>query len=274
MGYFDIYKKRVNRYGNDYKSRILTQRQEVFSRRLERSVYRTNFLYNDTIYPCTFERRNQDNTNITHYLFTSVDVKIPNGTILFFERENTDTLEDNSDVMYYNTNGDIHIGELSSEDNLQLWGDPIPAQAWMVYWLEETSAKGYNRYVMLKMTHKISWIGRDKQTYSTYVYMYGQEDNMLKNEILSRSRMDSVYSENLKLSFLVCPTNKNLNRDDYFEVIINEIIQPFRVTGYDILSTPGVEFVTIDPIYEFDKAPAPEKQETDNDEDFYWLEGV
>ena len=36
-GYFDIYLKRVNRYGEDYKTRVLNQRREVFDRRLERS---------------------------------------------------------------------------------------------------------------------------------------------------------------------------------------------------------------------------------------------
>jgi len=34
-----------------------------------------------------------------------------------------------------------------------------------------------------------------------------------------------------------------------------------------------VEFVSVDPIYEFDLTPPPEKQEEDNDEDFFWLNG-
>jgi len=48
--------------------------------------------------------------------------------------------------------------------------------------------------------------------------MYGQEDNMLKNEIRSRSRMDTIYEENMKLSFFVTPANPKIKIDDYFIV--------------------------------------------------------
>ena len=252
MGYIDVYKTRVNRYGNDYKTRILTQRQEVFNRRLERSVYRVNFDYNGQSYPGTFERRKQDESEITHYLFTKTDLIIPNGTIIFFPLEASIIVDDNEE------------NEHGLEENMQ---------AWMVYWLEETSAKGYNRYVMLKMTHYFNWVSRDGKQCGTYAYLYGQEDNMLKDEIRSRSRMDTIYAENLKTSFLICPTNPDLKKNDYFEKTVDGIIQPFIVTGFDVLSTPGVEYVTIDPIYEYDKSPIPEKTE-ENSADFYWLEGI
>jgi len=45
------------------------------------------------------------------------------------------------------------------------------------------------------------------------------------------------------------------------------------VTGYDIQSTEGVEYVTIDPVYEFDLTAAPEKTLVDNDTDFFWITG-
>jgi hypothetical protein len=104
---------------------------------------------------------------------------------------------------------------------------------WMIYWLENIKASGYNRYVVLKMTHTITWTARDGLQYSTLAYFYGQEDNMLKDEIRSRSRMDTIYAENLKLSFFVIPTNENLNRDDYFEIGEGKLLEAYRVTGYD-----------------------------------------
>ena len=248
MSYIDIYKKRVNRDGNDYKTRILTQRQEVFNRRLERSVYRVDFEYNGDIYPGTFERRKQDETEVTHFLFTKTDLIIPNGTIIFFPVEGSIAVDDNET------------------------GEHDDGQAWMVYWLEETTAKGYNRYVMLKMTHYFTWVSRDGTRRGTYAYVYGQEDNMLKDEIRSRSRMDSIYAENLKMSFLICPTNPDLKKNDYFEKTIDGIIQPFVVTGFDVLSTPGVEYVTIDPVYEYDKSPLPAIAEEETPAS-YWLNG-
>jgi len=88
--------------------------------------------------------------------------------------------------------------------------------------------------------------------------MYGQEDNMLKNEIRSRSRMDTIYEENLKLSFFVMPTTPFLKIDDYFIIGEKPLQEYYRVTGYDIQSTPGVEFVSVDPIYEFDLSAPPQ----------------
>jgi hypothetical protein len=100
-----------------------------------------------------------------------VDLDIPNGTIL----------------------------ELLDKNNVK--------QPWMIYYLENIKASGYNRYIVLKMTHMLKWIARDGSTKSAWAYMYGQEDNMLKDEIRSRSRMDTLYAENLKSSFFVMPKN-------------------------------------------------------------------
>ena len=96
---------------------------------------------------------------------------------------------------------------------------------------------------------------------------------MLKDEIRSRSRMDTIYSENLKLSFFILPKNENINKDDYFIVGEKPFQEYYRVTGFDRFSTDGVEYVSIDPVYEFDLTPTPEKTADDKDEDFFWLEG-
>ena len=95
---------------------------------------------------------------------------------------------------------------------------------WMVYYLEHIKASGYNRYIMLRMTHYLTWIARDKSTQTSWAYMYGQENNMLKDEIRSRSRMDTIYAENLKSSFFVLPKTEHLKKDDY--IIVGE--EPFQ----------------------------------------------
>ena len=47
MSYFDIYKMRLNRFGNDYQSRIQGAREYNFDLYLLKSVYRVDFMYND-----------------------------------------------------------------------------------------------------------------------------------------------------------------------------------------------------------------------------------
>ena len=235
--YYDIYLKRLNRYGNDYQTRTQNKRERDFENYLLKSVYRIEFEYDTKINPATFERYKQDETETLHYLLTRVDVNIPNGTILMLPNK---------------------------DDELK---------PWMVYYLEAIKASGYNRYIVLKMTHFLKWKDREGNSRSSWAYMYGQEDNMLKDELQSRSRSDARYTENLKGSFFVLPTNEYLRKDDYLEVGEGALKEGYRVTGYDINSTSGVEYVTVDPIYLYDNSPAPEKQEGDNEEDYFWLEG-
>ena len=238
MGYFeDIYKKRVNRYGLDYQSRIQREREELFDLYLLKTIYRVDFLFEDEEVAGSLEKYKQDETQTLQYLLTKTNINIPNGTILM----------------------------IPDKDKIK--------KPWLVYYLEDIKASGYNRYIVLKMTHYLTWTARDGSQQESWAYMYGQEDNMLKDEIRSRSRMDAIYAENLKMSFFVMPTTPKIKKDDYLEIGTGELKEQYRVTGYDIQSTPGVEYVTVDPTYEYDLTPAPQQQSGDSEDDFFWLNG-
>ena len=238
MSYFDeVYLKRLNRYGYDYQSRIQGQREKVFEDLLLKSIYRVDFVYEEEMHPGLLERYKQDETELMQYLLTRVGLNIPNGTVLM----------------------------IPDKDNVE--------QPWLVYWLESIKASGYNRYIVLKMTHFISWRDRNGVARTSWSYMYGQQDNMLKDEIRSRSRSDAIYGENLKSSFFVMPTNEFIKKDDYIEIGEGALKEAYRVTGYDIHSTPGVEYVTVDPVYLRDNSPAPVQTEEDDPANYYWLNG-
>ena len=237
MSYFDIYKKRLNRFGNDYQSRVQGAREYNFDLYLLKTAYRVDFEFEKCHHAGSLERYKQTDTKTLQYLLTKIDLNIPSGTVLW----------------------------LTNKDGIK--------QPWMIYYLEDIKASGYNRYIVLKMTYFLKWKDREGNSRSSWAYMYGQEDNMLKDELQSRSRSDARYTENLKGSFFVLPTNEYLKKDDYLEVGEGALKEGYRVTGYDIQSTPGVEYVTVDPIYLYDNSPAPEKQEGDNEEDYFWLEG-
>ena len=238
MGYFeDIYKKRVNRYGLDYQSRIQREREELFDLYLLKTIYRVDFLFEDEEVAGSLEKYKQDETQTLQYLLTKTSVNMPNGTILM----------------------------IPDKDKIK--------KPWLVYYLEDIKASGYNRYIVLKMTHYLTWTARDGSQQESWAYMYGQEDNMLKDEIRSRSRMDTIYAENLKMSFFVMPTTPKIKKDDYLEIGTGELKEQYRVTGYDIQSTPGVEYVTVDPTYEYDLTPAPQQQPGGSEDEFFWLNG-
>jgi D-alanine-D-alanine ligase-like ATP-grasp enzyme len=57
MSYFDeVYLKRLNRYGNDYKTRVQGQREKVFEDLLLKSIYRVDFFYKEESQPGLLER--------------------------------------------------------------------------------------------------------------------------------------------------------------------------------------------------------------------------
>lgn len=235
MSYYDVYTQRLNRFGNDYQSRIQGEREHNFELYLLKTVYRVDFEYNHCHHAGSLEKYKQDDTKTLQYLLTDVHLDIPNGTVL----------------------------ELLDKNNEK--------KPWMVYYLENIKASGYNRYIMLKMSHYLTWTARDGSTQSSWAYMYGQEDNMLKDEIRSRSRMDALYAENLKSSFFVMPRNQYVRKDSYFIIGEKPYQEYYRVTGYDIQSSEGVEYVTIDPVYEFDLSAAPEQTSEDENSEFFWL---
>lgn len=237
MEYYDLYQKRLNRYGDTYQSRIQTKREKEFLLYLKRSVYFITFEYDGLDCVGSFEKYKQDDTETLHYLLTETKVNIPNGTILY----------------------------LPNKDN--------ELKPWMVYYLEHIKASGYNRYIMLRMTHYLTWRARDNSEQTSWAYMYGQEDNMLKDELKSRSRMDTLYTENLKSSFFIMPVNQYIRKDDYLIIGEKPLQEYYRVTGYDIQSSEGVEYVTVDPIYEYDLSAPPSQTITDNPEDFFWFDG-
>ena len=237
MSYYDVYNQRLNRFGNDYQSRIQGAREHTFDLYLLKTVYRVDFEFNGCPQAGSLEKYKQDDTKTLQYLLTDINLNIPNGTVL----------------------------ELLDKDNNK--------KPWMVYYLENIKASGYNRYIMLKMSHFLTWTTRDGSTQTSWAYMYGQEDNMLKDEIRSRSRMDAIYAENLKSSFFVLPRNEYIKKDIYFIIGEKPYQEYYRVTGYDIQSSEGVEYVTIDPVYEFDLSTPPEQTQESEESEFFWFNG-
>jgi hypothetical protein len=96
----------------------------VFDIKVQESVYKVSFEYDNKTHYGTLERGSQDNTETIQYLLTKVDLEIPTGTILT-------------------------IVDLHGKEN-----------KWMIYYLEQIQASGYNKYIVLKMTHYLEWKDR------------------------------------------------------------------------------------------------------------------
>lgn len=141
---------------------------------------------------------------------------------------------------------------------------------YMFYYLSERKNSGYNRWVVIKINQKIEWINEDGTKHNSEAYLFSQQNNMLKNELKSRSRSATLYLENLKLDFMIMPANPNIKINSYLVVSANGISRAEKVTGFDFLSTPGVMYVSMDPTITRDLTPLPEDSSFDKD-DYFWL---
>lgn len=234
MDYLEIYKRRLNRYGLDYQSRVQGQRDRNFDDYLLKSIYRVDFWYNDTFTPATLERYKQDYTETQCYLLTKRDLDIPNGTILMVE----------------------------SQDGT--------SKPWMVWWKEEIEASGYNKYVVLRMTHLLTWRDTENVSHEQWAYFSGPGTSTISDTIKSSSG-EAIYAENNNLHSFITSYNNKIVRDTYLEVSYKETTTAYVVTEFDVNSTPGVAYVTVDPSYIRDKSE--EKVENPQSAANFWLSG-
>ena len=232
--YEDVYLKRLNRYGTDYQSRVQAQREREFEGKLLKSVYRVDFEYDYEMHPATLEKYKQDETQLLQYLLTRVSLNLPNGTILMIPDKD------------------------------------FEPQPWMVFWLESIKASGYNRYIVLKMTHFITWRGRDEEEHSTWCYFHGDGDSAITESLKGSG---ALYPEDNKSRYAIMPFNEFLKKEDYIEIGEDKMREAFRVTGYDIHTTQGVEYVSLDPMYIKDKTPDPYQKPGESSDDYFWLNG-
>lgn len=232
MDYYEIYKKRLNRYGLDYQSRIQGQRDRNFDDYLLKSIYRVDFWYNDTFAPATLETYKQDYTETQCYLLTKRDLDIPSGTILMVQSRDGST------------------------------------KPWMIWWKEEIEASGYNRYVVLRMTHLLVWQDAEKVNHEQWAYFSGTGTTKISDTIKS-STGEAIYKENNNLQMFITSYNSSIVKDMHFNVTYDTNTSTYVVMETDIFSTPGVMYVTIDPTYRRPK----ENQDSDQTAADFWLNG-
>lgn len=231
MNYYDeVYLKRLNRYGTDFASRVQGQREADWMRYKSMSTYKVEFEDEEgNKLSGTLEPNKQDETETTQWLLLDLDKKYPAGTIFLIKGK-------------YNEN------------------------RWMILFLRETQSKGYNKYMVLKLTHLIQWKDRAGAQHESWGYFFGKMDRIIYDVIRSTAKNPN-YQDPDKETHIIMPTNRNLKREDY--LVIDE--EGYIVTGYDLSSTPGVEYFSLKETMLRDTTPVDTIGETGDDT--FWLTG-
>ncbi len=234
MKYFDVYAQRLNKYGTTYQERVQGQREKGFDLYLAQVSTLVHFSYENEDISASLERDTQDESKTIHSLLTERQVEIPSGTIL-------------------------NITNQKDEESV-----------WMIYYKEEIATSGYNKYIVLKMTHYLTWTAKDGSLQESWAYMYGKYN--LQNADLAHSNGNYIL-ENEAAAFFIMPVTPFIDQDNYLIIGEEPLQEYYRVLGYDRQSTKGIEYVSVDRFYELDETPAPEKTEEDDPNDFFWLDG-
>lgn len=203
MSYYDIYQKRLGRYGNTVQERMKNQRILLFEKYKAQSVYQIPFADNEgKPRTAVFEPYKQNETKFLSYLLTDLDIELQDGW----------------------------CDEIFDLDNKSLG-------KWMVFYLEENHSRGYNKYVMLRMSHVISINGMGEYP----CYCYGQMSALIEDLVASRA--DVWYEDKDKDGHIIMPA-LDIKKDDY--IIVNgDKNEPYLVTGFDKMTIPGVIYIAL-----------------------------
>ena len=227
--YYKVYRQRLNRLGLDFQSRIQGSREKEFEAYLYKTIYRVDFQYGDKFIPGSLERYKQDYSETQGYLLTRKEDILPNGTVL----------------------------EIESRD-----GKKTP---WMIWWLEQIEASGYNRYVVLKMTHYFECGGA-----SQWSFFEGPGAKAVRDTTVQKT---SLYNENNLLHMFITTSHQDIKKGQYFTVGEGSDKSAYLITAVDNYSTPGVAYVSVDPVSLRDETAAPIQKPEDNEADYFWLNG-
>ena len=172
--YTNIYSKRLNRYGTDFRSRIEGQRAKEFEDFLLKSPNRVDFQYDGEKVAGVLEQYKQDYSETQGYLLTTKDIELPSGTIIELTDKN------------WNTN------------------------RWMVWWLEQIKTSGYNRYIILRMNYHLEWYDGIRQ--GQWGYLSTPGTRAIKDAAIE-GLAGMRFLENNNLMMFITPYQKFFERD-------------------------------------------------------------
>ena len=234
MSYYDnVYKKRLNRFGNNFQSRVQGQRERMFEEYVQSSMNQTSFevrapqgvnIDKVKIYG-VLERNKQDYAETTGYLLVPFTVTVQ------VSPEETQT---------FNVEEELKLAPGMILDIVSLNGQHTD---WMIWWKEKIESSGYNKYLVLRMTNTISWYHNDTE-HTQKFFLKGPGRSMI-TDTLKSSASDIYYTENLNKYALVSATNEYLLKGDYLEIDVDGARVAFVIAEADIVSTPGVGYYTL-----------------------------
>lgn len=114
---------------------------------------------------------------------------------------------------------------------------------WLVFWQKTTKASGYNKYYVLRLNNTISW--NDK---SVLAFLSTNNQTGLQDRIVTKNT-DTMVNENDNKYYCVISATVPVFKNTEIVTMVNEEKLQFNVIGRDIVSTNGIQYLTLDPVH-------------------------
>ena len=224
MSYFDVYLKRVNRYGNNLQERIQGKKEHDFEVFMSKSPNKVT-AWNNEIglkedgYSAVLQTKEYDQDEVVDYLLVPLEQEIAMGTIIYTFNKRHDNIEyeDKKNPGY---------------------------RRWINYAIDPYTSTGYNRYTVVELESELSWVA-DGIKYTSFAHATGGGSGARDKNINLKFKVQFseavVYLPN-KIYSIVMPTNKHLKKN--IKVTLGG--ETWRVAGFDNISVKGVSYVTLE----------------------------
>ena len=220
MEYFNIYKKRVNKYGSTHQDRIQGKKEHDFEVFMKKSpnLVRARDGEDGEFYDAVLQTKEYDQDEVTDYLLVPLSRKIPMGTIIYTE--------------------DSRHTEVFYEEK------PYSARRWINYAVDPYTSTGYNRYTVVELESELSWV-LDGIKYTSFAHATGGGSGARDKNINAKFKVQfsesGVYLPNKRYS-IVMPTNEHMKKN--MKVTLGN--ETWKVVGFDNISVKGVSYVTLE----------------------------
>ena len=224
MSYFDVYLKRVNRYGNNLQERIQGKKEHDFEVFMSKSPNKVT-AWNNEIglkedgYSAVLQTKEYDQDEVVDYLLVPLEQEIAMGTIIYTFNKRHDNIEyeDKKNPGY---------------------------RRWINYAIDPYTSIGYNRYTVVELESELSWVA-DGIKYTSFAHATGGGSGARDKNINLKFKVQfseaGAYLPNKRYS-IVMPTNKHLKKN--MKVTLGG--ETWRVAGFDNISVKGVSYVTLE----------------------------
>lgn len=233
MSYFDIYRKRVNRYGNNLQERIQGKKEHDFEVFMSKSPNQVTAWDDDLTeakaYKAVLQTKEYDQDEVVDYLLVPLDREIPMGTVIYTK--------------------DARHKTVTYEDKI------YSARRWINYAIDPYTSTGYNRYTVVELESELSWV-LDGIKYTSFAHATGggsgARDKNINLKFKTQFSEAGVYLPNKRYS-IVMPTNEHLKKN--MKVTLGG--ETWKVTGFDKISVKGVSYVTLEETLKDEKEDNP-----------------